>query len=457
MSKPQAHLLLLTLLPAIAVCPAADPPEVEARSTGFSSSSDSAGASTSEPESTTSAVDDTGEPGNSICGNAVLEAEEACDDGDLNGTPGQCASDCQGVAVWCGDGSTQSGESCDDGNEVDGDGCNRDCRESGAVVWEQEFVRFGYGWDVDVGADGAIYVGGEATGLWPVAWAARVNDADGTIEWTYELATPADSSTDSVFYTVRALGEDEIIVGGCHDGNRHLTALDGTGAPLDGVPALGVGSVSDLAVLPDGDYLIKEWNRAARVDGPLTEWDILVGDGLAYRLGDDVAVAALHATAGFRRFTLGGIAFEPVAFPLAEEESFLGVAVAWTSTGDVVVAGRLQHSDSSAREALVLRSSLGGELEWIYGPQQLVGQYREPSCLAIDSQDAVIVGGRTWLLGEKRPFVMKFSAEGDLLWVRSIELEATDAEAYGCTTTATDEIIAVGTANDHIWFAKLTP
>jgi cysteine-rich repeat protein len=35
----------------------------------------------------------------------------------------------------CGDGALDPDEACDDGNEVDGDGCNRDCIVSGTLLW----------------------------------------------------------------------------------------------------------------------------------------------------------------------------------------------------------------------------------------------------------------------------------------------------------------------------------
>lgn len=59
------------------------------------------------------------------CGNGVLEAGEACDDGPDNG-PGQlCKENC--TANICGDGDLGPHEACDDGNLEDGDGCSSAC------------------------------------------------------------------------------------------------------------------------------------------------------------------------------------------------------------------------------------------------------------------------------------------------------------------------------------------
>ena len=65
------------------------------------------------------------------CGDGVLSASEACDDG-LSETPpsnaGNCNATCSAV-TFCGDGYIQAtkGEACDDGNSLSGDGCSRTC------------------------------------------------------------------------------------------------------------------------------------------------------------------------------------------------------------------------------------------------------------------------------------------------------------------------------------------
>jgi cysteine-rich repeat protein len=65
-------------------------------------------------------------PSEGLCGDALLDGDEACDDGNTASGDG-CRSDCQGVEV-CGDGLLDANESCDDGNIDDGDGCRGDCQ-----------------------------------------------------------------------------------------------------------------------------------------------------------------------------------------------------------------------------------------------------------------------------------------------------------------------------------------
>lgn len=40
-------------------------------------------------------------------------------------------------APLCGNGIVEEGEECDDGNQVEGDGCSKDCREGGGPTWGQ--------------------------------------------------------------------------------------------------------------------------------------------------------------------------------------------------------------------------------------------------------------------------------------------------------------------------------
>lgn len=82
-----------------------------------------------------------------VCGNAVLESGEQCDDGNAFTESCQyglvgcsvCNSSCNltsGNTSFCGDGSrqTSNGEQCDDGNLINGDGCSATCLVEGSVA-----------------------------------------------------------------------------------------------------------------------------------------------------------------------------------------------------------------------------------------------------------------------------------------------------------------------------------
>jgi len=69
---------------------------------------------------------------NAICGNGIIEAGEACDDGNLVNGDG-CENNCTLTGAICGNGIIEAGEACDDGNLVNGDGCENNCTLTGAI------------------------------------------------------------------------------------------------------------------------------------------------------------------------------------------------------------------------------------------------------------------------------------------------------------------------------------
>ena len=61
------------------------------------------------------------------CGDAVVDRDEQCDDGNLSGGDG-CSAICTLESLPdCGDGILDPGEQCDDGNTLGGDGCSAAC------------------------------------------------------------------------------------------------------------------------------------------------------------------------------------------------------------------------------------------------------------------------------------------------------------------------------------------
>ncbi len=61
------------------------------------------------------------------CGDGKVNGDEACDDGVNDNSYGGCDTDCYERALHCGDGWVDGPEVCDDGNNVSGDGCTSDC------------------------------------------------------------------------------------------------------------------------------------------------------------------------------------------------------------------------------------------------------------------------------------------------------------------------------------------
>ncbi|EYF02576.1 RCC1 domain-containing protein [Chondromyces apiculatus] len=61
-----------------------------------------------------------------MCGDGVISAGEACDDGNTIDCDG-CRANCSAAETGCGDGFLCGAESCDDGNTSGGDGCSSTC------------------------------------------------------------------------------------------------------------------------------------------------------------------------------------------------------------------------------------------------------------------------------------------------------------------------------------------
>ncbi len=107
----------------LAACGGVDQPSGEAGSTAGSSDGGSSGATDSS-----GGVDSSSGAESSTTG-ASSESSGSSSGSESGTTTGEAA---------CGNGVVEDAESCDDGNDVDGDGCNRDCVASGELVWLTE-------------------------------------------------------------------------------------------------------------------------------------------------------------------------------------------------------------------------------------------------------------------------------------------------------------------------------
>ena len=106
-----------------------------------------------------------------VCGDGVVGAGEACDDGNPNDTD-SCTNTCR--LSQCGDGIVQVGEECDDGNPWSDDACTVTCRKArcgDGIVQSDEACDDGnsYGHDACTTActvatcgDGVVWMGVEA-------------------------------------------------------------------------------------------------------------------------------------------------------------------------------------------------------------------------------------------------------------------------------------------------------
>ena len=155
------------------------------------------GEGTGSAESATPVEDDD----SSSAGTSTSTTDEGSSDvGDSSGTSS---------APVCLDGSVDDGEQCDDGNDLNGDGCNRDCRLSGQLVWESSFGsglgQVDQAYDVAPEVDGSVVVTGYLSANEEGArdgWMARYNSA-GSLTWEVVLAGPGEANDE-----IRAVSSD---------------------------------------------------------------------------------------------------------------------------------------------------------------------------------------------------------------------------------------------------------
>ncbi len=134
--KPANHrALALVALVGLTACPQDNPGVTatgETTTTGSTSSSTSTteDPTTTEPATTvdSESTDTDTTTAAAECGNGIVEADEACDDGNADNSD-DCLDSCE--MARCGDGVIQSGvEECDDGNDIDGDDCLNACTKA---------------------------------------------------------------------------------------------------------------------------------------------------------------------------------------------------------------------------------------------------------------------------------------------------------------------------------------
>ncbi|MEZ4382082.1 MAG: hypothetical protein R3A79_12095 [Nannocystaceae bacterium] len=211
--------------------------------------------------------------GAGTCGDGAVDVGEECDDGDDNDDDA-CLSTC--VLATCGDGFVHLGvETCDDANPIDGDGCNVDCRLSGATEWVREFEGEPLG--ADIGHAVAVEPGGQIVVAGVIraaesndAWVSRLT-AGGDVIWTQTFDGGAKLADEA--WAVAFTGEGDVVVAGYRtelaeempDIDAWVARLDGaTGDPVwssvfKGTGANGSDQLRGVVVDGDGTIVVAGW------------------------------------------------------------------------------------------------------------------------------------------------------------------------------------------------------
>lgn len=274
------------------------------------------------------------------CTSGKDESPPPDDTGDTSHT-GDTGGD--SIPPGCGDGVTDEGEQCDDANDIDGDGCNRDCVESGSVRWEvtidgQGSMDCANG--VDINADGVIAFGGESSpdgDTYDVF--AGVLEADGTTRWTSLVDSVAKGESGGGYtdrgYDVGIEEDGEILVAG------HL---------LETQEHVWLGKFA----ADGGSAWTREGGETA--DGR--------GYGLALGADGEVFMVGTHGATSFAsKYNTNGVGYWTEEFSGTDGCNgcdFLFKAAA-LADGSVVAVGAV---DNTSRDALLVRLAADGSTLW---------------------------------------------------------------------------------------------
>ncbi len=380
-----------------------------------------------------------------VCGDGTLGGPEVCDDGTNDGAYGGCLMDCSALGPRCGDAEVNGPEACDDGNAVDGDGCNLDCVVSGAPLWTQSYTgedagnAIAHGAVVD--AEGNVVIVGEefVVGQGADVW-ARKYSPDGAELWTWKWQ--GEDGGDDVAYAVALTPDNDLVLVG-------ETRVKGEGADMF-FTKLGPDSTPVWQLTYSGESGQGDRARGVAVDA---DGNIAV-TGEEYKLiGLDNIFTRLMDADGLEIWT---------DIVDVNSGNDAGNAVAFTATGDVVVAGHIYVPIGLSDLWLRKYAAAGSEL-WTRTADHMKGN-DEWRGIAIDADGNIGLSGEVYeVKGLAAIVTAKYNAAGYETWSKIQDSPGGDNDrGYGAAFDATGNLVSVGseyTANDftRTWTRKYNP
>lgn len=403
----------------------------------------------------------------------------------------------------CQDGNLDRGEQCDDGNDVNADGCNRDCRVSGQLVW-QTTLGSGAG-EIDQGFDVAPQPDGSfvAAGYLGVAktasrdgWLAHYG-LDGALLWSVTLAGPGGGNDE--LRAVTSDGEGNVYAAGYTSGPKGqgldawVARYDAEGTPQWEDAFNGPDSMTDvfdsIAIDADGNLILGGYTRSAatghdaflrKIDpdggvlwsrvfpgdngGSDIIWDVDVSAaGHIYAAGYEEGPAGEGRNAWLAKYDTDGNEIWSRAFngPESLDDQLQGLAV--VEEDDVVVTG---YEDGAAFpwQAIVRRYDSLGMIVWTDRYTGGTNEGAHGFGLAVDPDDGqlVMTGGEI-IGGVRHVLVRKYDAEGAERWTTVIPGGAEGPDYGRDVTVAADGELWVAGAMDtgadarDVWLGRLTP
>ena len=381
----------------------------------------------------------------SVCGDAVIDAPEVCDDGTNDNSYGGCAADCSALGPHCQDSITNGAEACDDGNAVDGDGCNVDCIFSGSELWTAYYPGDDAGNARARGAavdnEGNVIIVGEefVVGQNANAWARKYSPA-GDILWSWSWN--GKSSGDDILYAVAVTPENDLVMVG-------ETYVAGNGADMLFVK-LGPDSKPVWQLTHSGGTAFGDRAFGVAVDPA----------GNIAVTGEEYKLIGLHNVWTSLMDPDGLEIWSDVYDANAGNDA--GNAVAFTPTGDLVVAGNIYVPIGLADLWLRKYSAAGNEL-WTHTADHMKGNDMWHA-IAIDEVGDIALSGEVYEVeGLAAILTAKYNVAGFELWSQINDSAGGDNDiGHGVAIDPSGNIISVGeeyTANDfaRTWVRKHDP
>ncbi len=403
--------------------------------------------------------------------------------------------------LWCGDGTLDDGEQCDDGNDVDGDGCNRDCRLSGQEIWTAMYASPGFVEDRayalaidsrgDIAVIGHVTVQGQGANLW-----IRKYTTDGEDAWTWVLN--GDANADEEGWAILVDDNDDFIASGYvntltggpdawvgkigADGLLVWEARqDGGVALVDQARGVAFAQGGDLALVgyataattTDTDL----WLQRRSADGQTVRWSSM-REGLPggkpdrghsiFAIGSDFVVVGYKQDQDDRQHHWLERVDASGATVWADEGALDGLqgvftAVRGTTTGDLIVVG-WQESAAGDSDMWLQRRDPDGTLRW----EDVVGSpggADDRANVIVDTPDGgFVVGGEMGAgAGSTDAWIRRYSANNTEVWTDSESGPAGDRDTiWGLGFDPQGNLIACGYISSpatswDIWVRKYTP
>jgi cysteine-rich repeat protein len=427
---------------------------------------------------------------------------EGGSDTTSSGTAADESSSESGAPTPCGNGAMDDGEECDDGNDVNGDGCNVDCKASQQVVWA-DAIDGGVGDDCAEGVEtdaegnivavGFVAVEGGSSDIW-----VHKRNGDGGEIWTQTSNGPASGNDRARGIAIDHAGS--IVVTGYVQGPPEegtnlwirMYYADGSVAWTQVVDPMGFDdSGYDVVALAGGDGFVvagevgnegndtDAWIRKVDATSGEEVWTVTnVGDagtfdsarGVGVTSSGTLVVAGWQTTmaAGREAWVRGldaeGAELWTKTFNAGSSSGNQGNAVDLVPDDTAIVTGSQREGQASTDIWTQAYDAAGNET-WgaVFG--SLDDQPDTGRAVAAGSDGTAAIVGSFIEDGFTKMRLQKYDAAGMLQWSQAFTgVTQMEAEGYGVATDPADQLAIVGCEFDPLVdgsadtvIAKMTP